>query len=181
MEEIILVVLFLGLFIFLLWTFIKPQKKVKQETKKEEKPAESKKDEIPEILKDVTMGNYMYDISQTSMVDGVEILEDDTLEKPVEEETDSRSKIEKAFDEITDIGSDFEDSINDEISEIDDYGTSLLNEVDECIDEELLLEEDESENKDDTKKENPLTQEYKGLSKEMKAMLIANILEKKHK
>ena len=82
MKEIILIVVIFGLFIFFIWALLKPQKKAKVEPKVEKEKA---KDEPPAILKEVTMGNYMYEISQNTTVDGVEIVEDGSLELPKQE------------------------------------------------------------------------------------------------
>lgn len=174
MKEIILIVVIFGLLIFFLWVLRPP--KQKKLSKNVEKPKEKVKDEIPEILKEVTMGNYMYDIAQTTIVDGIEVVEDDTIELPAEQKEDKRSQIEKAFDEISDIGSDYDEDMEDVFGD-----ENLLDGIDEEFDDEILINDNETTSKTNSKKRKSLTEEYRGLSKEMKAMLIANILEKKHK
>ena len=120
----------------------------------------------------------MHEISQNAVVDGVEIIEDSTLELPKKEDT--RTKIEKAFDEISDIGDDFGEDVDLEADEIDDYVDIVYDAV-EDLDDEILIDDNNISDVKVVKRKQSLTEEYRGLSKEMKAMLIANILEKKHK
>lgn len=178
MKEIILIVLASGLFIFFLWFFIKLNKPQKKVSKEQEKPKENKKDEIPEILKEVTMGNYMFDLSKNDTIDGVELKENETLEKPQEVFLDSRNNIEKAFDEIIDIGGDFDEVVDDEISEIEEYEDDLLDDIEEDFSDNSLLG-DVNEGADNKSNKKSIIDEYKGLSKEMKIMVITNILKKK--
>lgn len=180
MKEIILIMGICGLFIFFLYFLIRINKKTKvKEVKKEEKLPQEKKEDIPEIIKEVTMGNYMFDMSQNDVVDGVEMPEDNSIEKKTEVK-DFQQVIEDDFDRIENIGSDFGDEIDieveeivDEIDEIDDF----MSEIDEINYEESDGNE-VSENKVD---KNSTVNQIKGLSKEIKTILIANILEKKHK
>ena len=174
MKEIILIVLIIGLVIFFLYSFLKPQKTIKKDKApdkdKKDESSKQEKNEIPNILKEVTMGNYMYDLSQNDVVDGIEMPEDESLDIQIKEEKDTRTKIEKAFDDIDEIGNDFEDDI------LDDYDDLLM-------EGEEVLFDDFSDNKTSSKVKDSksIVDEYKGLSKEMKTILIANILQKKHK
>lgn len=170
MKEIILAIIIVGLFIFFfyfLFNLYKKEKVKKQEKVVEKKSEQNEKEDIPEILKEITLGNYMHDISKTEEIDGVVMEEDNTIEKP---ELDAVEKVEKAFDDIDDI-------------EIDGVDTEDIE--DEIVDSTELLLESEDDEEEDGKKlhtlKKSLADEYKGLSKNMKALIIANILEKKHK
>lgn len=73
MGEYIIPILALILFVFLIWFFVKifvkkktsekPSKPDVEPKKEEKKDAEKPKNDIPDILKEVTLGNYMYDIA----------------------------------------------------------------------------------------------------------------------
>ncbi len=178
MEKIIIIVFLCGIFIFFLWLLLKMNKKEKKQEPEKKEEKKEVKDEIPQIIKDVTMGNYMYDIAQNSDENDVEIIEnaniktDEEKSKNDAEEGIVDASIEKAFDYIDDIGDDYDDILDDDIDEIDS--------ITETFDDELYEDDELKPDEENGQKESALAKEYKGLSKEMKAMLIANILEKKH-
>ena len=168
MEKIIISLVIVGLFIFFVYFLVKlyQKEKVKKEDKPPEKVAEkeSEKEEIPAILKEITMGNYMHDMSKDGRSGEIEMEEDNSIQMP---EMDNIEKVEKAFDDINDINID----IDLETEEIDDIEDELLNNL-----EDDLIEDEENVNKGKS-----IADEYKGLSKNMKALIIANFLEKKNK
>ena len=187
MKEIILIVLICGLFIFFIFTFTNLIKKKKEDAKpsadkKEEKKPDNK-ESIPDIIKEVTMGNYMHDISQqTSMQDGVEFVENSMVEKTENIVVDAKNKIVDAFDEIQEIGDDIGDEIVEDIEGIEDIEDSIIDELDEDFSDTTLLGSDDYEedfNLDNKPSKNNIVSEYKKLSKEMKTLLIADILKKK--
>lgn len=122
------------------------------EAPKEEKPAKpepeksdetEKKDEIPEILKEVTQGNYLHDMMETdenplefSMFENTKLKRSDMTFKPIQLE-----------------------------GEMEDEPLTTKDIIDQLDGEEPTS----------------LSQEIKKLSPEMKAILIANILNKKDK
>lgn len=178
MKEIMLIAICGGLIIFFVFAF-GDRKKKKNDKKVPKKETEKIKEDIPEIVKEVTMGNFMYDVLQ-SETDGIDMLENENIgEEKTNTNTNIDNSIEKAYDEIDDIGEDF-DLLEDELSEIDEYGDAILYDVDEEFNDDVLLgnmSEDLEEN--NTNRSNNISDEYKGLSKEIKIMLVANILKKK--
>ena len=183
MKEIILIAALVGLFIFFISFFYKIflKKSKKKETKKtNEKDVvkEGKKSEdIPEILKEVTTGNYMHDLSK-SKVEGIEFEENLDIQK---QEEVKRTNVEQAFDDIDEIGDDLDDLIDIQVEEIEEIEDGLIDEVDEDFTDDTLLGDIVDDDSDSKSSDNKLAKEYKGLSKEIKAILIANILDKKKK
>lgn len=176
MKEIIIIALAGGLIIFFVLVFGGKNKK-KEDKKPQKNEIEKAKEEIPDIVKEVTMGNYMFDISQQEN-DGVELVENEQLGTNFNEGKPAElNSIEEAYDEIDNIGSDF-DMLEDELNEIDECEDSILYEIDEEFTDDVLL--GEINNINESKENNNVVDEYKGLSKEMKIMLMANILKKKH-
>ena len=176
MKEIIIIALAGGLIIFFVLVFGGKNKK-KEDKKPQKNEIEKAKEEIPDIVKEVTMCNYMFDISQQEN-DGIELIENEQLGSEFNESTPSElNSIEEAYDEIDNIGSDF-DMLEDELNEIDECEDSILYEIDEEFTDDVLL--GEINNINESKENNNVVDEYKGLSKEMKIMLMANILKKKH-
>lgn len=181
MKEIIVIALIVGLFIFffsfLFKLFLKKNKKV-EEKKVEKKPADDTskkdvKDEIPDILKEVTTGNYMYDLSKSTKIDGIEFEENLNIDKPAEK----RTNVDKAFDDIGDMGDDLDELIDIHIEEIEDLEDELLDGIEEDFHDDVLL--GDIVEGDEKTGDNKLAKEYGKLSKTMKAVIIANILEKK--
>ncbi len=123
---------------------------------------EKNKDDIPEILKEVTRGNYMYENSQLS--------EDEQLEVDMIENAELGQKNEEPF-RVT-LG---------EILSESDMGAVTTKDILEEMDAEL--------DDDFTPNSSPSTQEHepsvgdeiKSLSPKMKAILIADILKRKDK
>jgi hypothetical protein len=112
MKEIIEIIAVVGLFIFFFYflyrIYLKSSKKEeKKEEKKSAPTASEKKEDIPEILKEVTMGNYMHDISKKVVVE--------QSVKKEENKIIDQFDIEKAFDII-----DSQDLEDVEIEEIED-------------------------------------------------------------
>ena len=180
MKEIILIAGVCGLFIFFLYLFSKMIIEKKKETKKEEpQPEKPKKEEIPEIIKEVTMGNYMHDISQVDVVDGVEMPENEDIDIKETVKT-YEEMIEDSFDEVDTLGDDFDgdidievDEITDEIEEIDDYADDIAQNA-----ESINGDKNKGKNQN---KEMSTQDEIHKLSKKMKAVLIANVLDRNHK
>ena len=177
--EIILIVVGICAFVFFISTFSKMSKTpVKTESKDASKPNDANKDEsvgeIPEILKEVTTGNYMYDLAQSSSNE-VQFAENEniSLDKDLK-----RTNVAKAFDDISDIGDDFDEAIDVEIEEINDIEDDMDDDLDENYSDAALLGdilEEESEQSN-----NEVAVEYSKLSKKMKAILMSNALNKKH-
>jgi len=163
-EIIVIVALFIFFFCFLCKIYLKSNKK--EEKKKEYKSAETKdkKEDIPEILKEVTMGNYMYDISKKIKVDEVY--------SGQSSKNENKFDIENAFDVIEN------QNLDDvELEEIED--DLMMDDIDFEIDS--ILEDDENVKKHNkNSKSNSLAEEYSNLSGNMKALIIANFLDKKH-
>ena len=165
--EIILIVLSLAgivfLSIFLINAFGKKAKKDDKAKPKEEKPVEKsdgkkedkkeEKKDIPDILKEVTQGNYMYDISHES---SDELTEEDIPENLELTEPDT-STVDEAFQRI--------EAIEDEYS-------------DENLDTQSILDEMDGVSKKDTSECGELD-EIRHLSKGTKAILISDILKRK--
>lgn len=160
--EIVIAIIGVGIFVFMLVflinIFAKKSKtdtvKPKLDTPKEEKK-ESKKEDIPEILTEVTQGNYMYDIANENdnaipdMVENDNIKEENISKKPV-------SMVEESFDKI--------EAIKDDYREDKLLNTqAILNDLDGV---------DDSEQPDEVK-------EFKGLSNRTKALIISDLLKKK--
>ena len=184
MKEIILGIVVIGLFIFFFYFLISLNKKKKEvkEVNKEESKGDSKKDneklEMPEILKEVTRGNYMHEVSMSNVNDlnKVEMEENLNIKK---DELDSIDKIENAFDEISDMSLDLD--LGDEI--VDD-SLEEIDEETEYIDDyfnDTMMNNIESQNKNSKDAGKTIADEYKGLSNNMKALIIANVLSKKNK
>lgn len=123
--------------------------KTLSETPKEEKPAEvtdskpESKEEIPEILKEVTQGNYLHDIAESN-------------EDPLEFSMTENPKLKRS--DITFKPIQLEGEMEDEPLTTQDI-------LDQLDDEEPTS----------------LSQEIKNLSPELKALLIASLLNKKDK
>ena len=115
-------------------------------TPKEEKTTEEKKEKLPEILEEVTRGNYMQDIAYLD--------ESDDLEKNMIENKNIRY-------------------VKSEYKPIELEG--------EMQDEPLTTKDILDELDGDLVNENNIQKEISSLSPTMKAMLIANLLEKKDK
>ena len=165
-ELVAVVALFIFFFYFLYKLYLKSDKK--EVKAKEEKPVKKdenvdKKEDIPEILKEVTMGNYMYDISKTSKSEPTEV----SFEKP---EKDSEFDIDKVFESIN--SQELEDV---QIEEIED---DLMEDIGVGVDDVILEVDDEDVIK--SQKRKSLAEEYAELSGNMKALIIANVLDKKH-
>lgn len=179
MKEIILIILIGGLFIFFFWFLLamvkKPKKKTEEKPEEKEEKKEETKQEIPEILKEVTMGNYMHDISTVpDSSDGL-IMQETEIE--TEEEIKPIFDIEKEFDYIENQGNEisamFDEDIDDAIDEIED----IEDDVDDYVKDMMEDDEDEAGGQQLVS----VADEIKNSSNNLKALLIANILDKKQK
>lgn len=153
---LVLVIVFLVICVLLSNMFIKTKNSAKTQVKTETKTEEIKKDnsdEIPEVLKEVTMGNYMFENAKVSD------------EKQLEQSMVENSEIKKE-----------EKIFRVELGEpLDDYDQPLnARDIIDQLDREL----DEQYTKPKTKS---VGSEINKMSPQLKAMLIANILEKKDK
>ena len=171
MKEIIEIIAVVGLFIFFFYflyrIYLKSSKKEeKKEEKKSAPTASEKKEDIPEILKEVTMGNYMHDISKKVVVEQSVMKEENKIINQFD--------IEKAFDII-----DSQDLEDVEIEEIED---DIVSEIEVDMDSVILgvdVEDDETNVQVGGNRKN-LAEEYANLSGNMKALIIANFLDKKN-
>ena len=172
MKEIIEIIAVVGLFIFFFYFlyriyFKSSKKEEKKEEKKSAPAASEKKEDIPEILKEVTMGNYMHDISKKVVVEQSVMKEDDKIIDQFD--------IEKAFDII-----DSQDLEDVEIEEIED---DIVSEIEVDMDSVILgvdVEDDETDVQVGRGNGKNLAEEYANLSGNMKALIIANFLDKKN-
>ena len=138
--------------------FLRKNKEEKPVDKKEEKTKEdAKKDDIPEILKEVTMGNYMFDNAKLSETEQLKV---DMVENTdiVKEEKSFRVELGEPLDECDDEPMNTRD---------------IIDQLDEQHDEELEEIEEVLEAKQS------VATEIKNASPTLKAMLIADILRKK--
>jgi len=159
--EIILIVLALGgivfLSVFLINAFGKKAKKDDKAKPKEEKPpakADDKKEEkkeIPEILKEVTMGNYMYDISHETPDE----LTVDDIPENLELIKPDTTTVEEAYKGI--------EAIEDEYA-------------DDNLDTQSILDDLDGVKKDSS---SPEVDEIKHLSNGTKAIIISDILKRR--
>ena len=159
---VIAVALFVFMFVFLINVFVKKQKpadKAKDsKTEDNAKTDDKKVEEIPDILKEVTQGNYMYDIanenddiSQDAMVENNDIKAEDI--KPKQE-----SKVEESYEKI--------EAIEDDYREDKLLNTqAILNDLDGVEDDDQADE----------------VKEIKGLSNKTKALIISDLLKRKNK
>jgi len=180
--EAILIVVAICAFVFFIYTLGKMSKKsTKTESKsktdtKESKQREKKEDDIPDILKEVTTGNYMYDLAQSSNSE-VEFVENENISM---EENDSINctNVAKAFDDIENIGDDLDDLIDVHIDEINEIEDDLNDDIGESYSESALLGDVDYDG--NAKENNDVLEEYAKMSKKMKAILMSNALDKKH-
>lgn len=159
---VIAVALFVFMLVFLINVFVKKQKpadKAKDlKTEDNAKTDDKKIEEIPDILKEVTQGNYMYDIanenddiSQDAMVENNDIKAEDI--KPKQE-----SKVEESYEKI--------EAIEDDYREDKLLNTqAILNDLDGVEDDDQADE----------------VKEIKGLSNKTKALIISDLLKRKNK
>ncbi len=159
---VIAVALFVFMLVFLINVFVKKQKpadKAKDsKTEDNAKTDDKKSEEIPDILKEVTQGNYMYDIanenddiSQDAMVENNDIKAEDI--KPKQE-----SKVEESYEKI--------EAIEDDYREDKLLNTqAILNDLDGVEDDDQADE----------------VKEIKGLSNKTKALIISDLLKRKNK
>ena len=159
---VIAVALFVFMLVFLINVFVKKQKpadKAKDsKTEDNAKTDDKKMEEIPDILKEVTQGNYMYDIanenddiSQDAMVENNDIKSEDI--KPKQE-----SKVEESYEKI--------EAIEDDYREDKLLNTqAILNDLDGVEDNDQADE----------------VKEIKGLSNKTKALIISDLLKRKNK
>ena len=159
---VIAVALFVFMLVFLINVFVKKQKpadKAKDsKTEDNAKTDDKKLEEIPDILKEVTQGNYMYDIanenddiSQDAMVENNDIKAEDI--KPKQE-----SKVEESYEKI--------EAIEDDYREDKLLNTqAILNDLDGVEDDDQADE----------------VKEIKGLSNKTKALIISDLLKRKNK
>lgn len=159
---VIAVALFVFMLVFLINVFVKKQKpadKAKDsKTEDNAKTDDKKVEEIPDILKEVTQGNYMYDIanenddiSQDAMVENNDIKAEDI--KPKQE-----SKVEESYEKI--------EAIEDDYREDKLLSTqAILNDIDGVEDDDQADE----------------VKEIKGLSNKTKALIISDLLKRKNK
>lgn len=159
---VIAVALFVFMLVFLINVFVKKQKpadKAKDsKTEDNAKTDDKKVEEIPDILKEVTQGNYMYDIanenddiSQDAMVENNDIKAEDI--KPKQE-----SKVEESYEKI--------EAIEDDYREDKLLNTqAILNDIDGVEDDDQADE----------------VKEIKGLSNKTKALIISDLLKRKNK
>ena len=159
---VIAVALFVFMLVFLINVFVKKQKpadKAKDsKTEDTAKTDDKKSEEIPDILKEVTQGNYMYDIanenddiSQEAMVENNSITAEDI--KPKQE-----SKVEESYEKI--------EAIEDDYREDKLLNTqAILNDLDGVEDDDQADE----------------VKEIKGLSNKTKALIISDLLKRKNK
>ncbi len=159
---VIAVALFVFMLVFLINVFVKKQKpadKAKDsKTEDNAKTDDKKVEEIPDILKEVTQGNYMYDIanenddiSQDAMVENNDIKAEDI--KPKQE-----SKVEESYEKI--------EAIEDDYREDKLLNTqAILNDLDGVEDDDQADE----------------VKEIKGLSNKTKALIISDLLKRKNK
>ncbi len=162
---IVLVVAFLGIATLLSIMYQKGKKTAKKSPVKKEDPkpeakpatdakAEEKKDDIPEILKEVTRGNYMFDNAQLS--------EEEALTEAMVENSEIKKEEEPPF-RVT-----IDDILEDDLTAITTQ--DILDEMDRELDDK------EDENEGD---EPSVGKQIKKMSPKMKAILIADILNKK--
>ncbi len=159
---VIAVALFAFMLVFLINVFVKKQKpadKAKDSKTEDNAKTDDKKiEEIPDILKEVTQGNYMYDIanenddiSQDAMVENNSIKTEDI--KPKQE-----SKVEESYEKI--------EAIEDDYREDKLLNTqAILNDLDGVEDNDQADE----------------VKEIKGLSNKTKALIISDLLKRKNK
>ncbi len=159
---VIAVALFVFMLVFLINVFVKKQKpadKAKDsKTEDNAKTDDKKVEEIPDILKEVTQGNYMYDIanenddiSQDAMVENNDVKAEDI--KPKQE-----SKVEESYEKI--------EAIEDDYREDKLLNTqAILNDLDGVEDDDQADE----------------VKEIKGLSNKTKALIISDLLKRKNK
>lgn len=159
---VIAVALFVFMLVFLINVFVKKQRpadKAKDsKTEDNAKTDDKKVEEIPDILKEVTQGNYMYDIanenddiSQDAMVENNDIKAEDI--KPKQE-----SKVEESYEKI--------EAIEDDYREDKLLNTqAILNDLDGVEDDDQADE----------------VKEIKGLSNKTKALIISDLLKRKNK
>lgn len=159
---VIAVALFVFMLVFLINVFVKKQKpadKAKDSKTEDNAKTDDKKiEEIPDILKEVTQGNYMYDIanenddiSQDAMVENNDIKAEDI--KPKQE-----SKVEESYEKI--------EAIEDDYREDKLLNTqAILNDLDGVEDDDQADE----------------VKEIKGLSNKTKALIISDLLKRKNK
>ena len=182
MKEIIIVcVLVISFFVvaYLISNLIIKQKKV--EKKESEKPSDEKveqpkekEDDIPEILKEVTMGNYLYDDAKLN--------ETEQLQESMVENTNIEKEPEKVF--RVELGEPLEEMFDDEPLTTRDILEDLDNQSEESFADENTDQEDtttEHEGEEIEKEVENVAKEIKKLSPKMKAILIANLLNKKDK
>ena len=155
---IVLSVAFLVVAGLLANVFLRKNKEEKPAEKKEEKPKEdAKKDDIPEILKEVTMGNYMYDNAKLS--------ESEQLQVDMVENKDI-VKEEKVF----------RVELGDPLDQYDDEPMNTRDILDQLDDE---LDKDIAGNDETPKTRQSVASEIKKASPTLKAMIIADVLRKK--
>lgn len=159
---VIAVALFVFMLVFLINVFVKKQKpadKAKDsKTEDNAKTDDKKVEEIPDILKEVTQGNYMYDIanenddiSQDAMVENNDIKAEDI-------KTKQESKVEESYEKI--------EAIEDDYREDKLLNTqAILNDLDGVEDDDQADE----------------VKEIKGLSNKTKALIISDLLKRKNK
>ncbi len=166
--EIIIAIVLVGLFVFMLTFLIhifvkkdKPKTESKNEAKPQEKPKttetkpQEKKDDIPEILKEVTQGNYMYDIAHEEKDD---VTVDDMDENQnISQDDITEESVDEAYHKIEAIEDDYDD--------------------DKLLDTSSII--DDIDGKNDQPNED--VEEFKRVSRKTKALLISDILKRKGK
>lgn len=175
--EIAIIVVAILLIIFMSWVFIsafakkgkkvdskksEPEKKdtdKKDADKKDEKTAQ--KGDIPDILKEVTQGNYMYDIAheQTNDITEDMMVENSDISKP------KQSKVEESFEKIKSIELDVDEN-EDELLDV----------------RSIIADMDNEETDNTTEKDKPPVSDINlsKLSKTEKIIMLSNILKKKN-
>lgn len=140
--------------VFLINTFAKKKKPLVDESateKKDEKASETAvKNDIPDILKEVTQGNYMYDLAHAQ---GDELSEEDIPETTaIEDHLVKNETVDEAFHRIE----------------------AIETNEDELLDTQSILDEMDGVIRSDKEE----LKEIRGLSKKTKAILISDILKK---
>lgn len=173
---IALIIVAICLVVFMSWVFINafakkdkkpPEKKAEPEKKdeskkdadkKEEKPAP--KNDIPDVLKEVTQGNYMYDIAHEQPD---EITEDLMVEN-ANITKDKTESVEESYEKIKSIELDVDDD------------------EDECLDVRSILADmdgEDGEKPDDLENAQKQDIDLSKLSKTEKIIMLSNMLKKK--
>lgn len=174
--EIALIIVAICLVGFMSWVFISafakkdkkpPNKKTEPEKKDETKKDVDKKEEksapkndIPDVLKEVTQGNYMYDIAHEQPDD----ITEDLMVENANITKDKTESVEESYEKIESIELDVDDD------------------EDECLDVRSILADmdgEDGEKTDDLENASKQDIDLSKLSKTEKIIMLSNMLKKK--